>query len=886
MSLITSATHVAFNGFDQLALSAVDASSEGLSNYSKISLLSKYTNMDVDAGPIKNYSYVNTGLTYGWTPRNSDDQYFGWSVEGGTISTQRGPVDRFLWSGDIYVTTTDHEANYLKSTSVSGVEINTSNDALSSTVIHSDGLMIIPQRDIELSTTVQNVSADARQTAIKVKIKYDDLQPYTWVPLFGYTVSRQGNSYEHQSLGRDMYQSEFQNSSSRVPLTISSSENNLYQDNRHKYERGKHTRTDGVKEFASEVHRTCCNVADANDLMYFIYAHDGAGNGMVATCAGELAIPVDEAVGSYPDYPRNGHYGTHDGLFEWQAPATLDSAEPLFSGNTPSLSALWEKYGGNNSERADGYGGYRSMFRVWKHYWREDLMYNSTRDQTLAETHPVLLNGIAITDAGYTDAYKGIDDGHLSGIDRLYLNIHHNWFGTPLNDPAITTGSKYTGHTGSHAHGYMDNSIAIGVYGHGIRDVSSGYGDTFPNNSAYTMQDQQGIEHRERADWLLFDSRTTGGQINSLASPKDPGACNFNMGQLVAYGPVSNADLSNTTEININVTRVVANGKTIMSPGIAGDVNLPELIEYGERSPSTGPWTFYGGSAPANVTPYQLFYSGRILDFTFRDVPGQVGVSSTSVAETVWDRGNNSGAVVVYTQLNGGHLIEHGLSPDALVIRAPHQGDCKVYSATLATYDQVTGGITGYNDSVLSNNLRPDYDVQLEFATGGTSYMPLKLTSENSARRVNNAGVQIEAGATPAWVDTDHMFDEDENTATVNKLTGEANAMYLELNGVITTNAPQPPDSRDITNMTLSIRGMRQLSMVRHRIRLAITDNTKNNTLWTTGTSQDPDIIVEVNNTASFPPQAEAYTYVIDQVNLTYGQVKDGYLKIWTEVIG
>ena len=56
MSLITSATHVAFNGFDQLALSAVDASSEGLSNYSKISLLSKYTNMDIEASQIKNFS--------------------------------------------------------------------------------------------------------------------------------------------------------------------------------------------------------------------------------------------------------------------------------------------------------------------------------------------------------------------------------------------------------------------------------------------------------------------------------------------------------------------------------------------------------------------------------------------------------------------------------------------------------------------------------------------------------------------------------------------------------------------------------------------------------------------------------------------------------------
>lgn len=883
MSLITSATHVAFNGFDQLALSAVDASSEGLSNYSKISLLSKYTNMDLEAYQIKNFSYVNTGLTYGWTPRNSNDQYFGWSMEGGTVSTQRGPIDRFLWSGDIYVTTTDHEINYLKSTSVSGADINTTNDALSSTVIHSDGLMIIPQRDIELSTTTQDVSADARQTAVKVKIKYDDLQPYTWVPLFGYTVSRQGDSHDHPALGRDMYQSEFQNSSSRVPLTISSSENNLYQSDRHKYERGKHTRTDGVKEFASEVHRTSCNVADANDLMYFIYAHDGDGNGMVATCAGEIALPVDVAVDSYPDYPRNAHYGTHDGLFEWQAPSTISSGEPLFSGTTPSLSALWEKYGGNNVARTDGYGGYRSMFRVWKHYWREDLVYDPSRDQTLAETHPVLLNGIAVTDAGYTSSYVGIDNVPPTqpALNRLYLEIGAGWFDRPLNAPASTVP---TGHNGPHSHGYMDNSIAIGVYGYGIRDNIT---QTRPPTTSFTFQDQQGIEHRERADWLLFAQRNSGGNLlPSLASTNDPGACNFSMGQLVSYGPVSNADLSSTTEININITRVVAPGKTIMSPGVANDVDLPDIISYGVRAPSTAPWYFSGGSAPANRIPYQLFYSGRILDFTFRDIPGQVGVTSTGVAVTRWDTGSYNGSSTTYTELKGGNSINHGLSPDALVIRAPYQGECKVYSATLATYDQITGGITGYNDSVLTNNLRPDYNVQLEFATGGTSYMPLKLTGEDDQRRVNNAGVQIESGTTPAWIDTDHMFDEDENTATVNKLTGEANAMYLELNGVITTNAPIPPDNRDITNMTLSIRGMRQLSMVRHRIRLAITDNTKNNTLWTTGTAQDPDIVVEVNNTVSYPPQSEAYTYVIDHANLTYGQVKDGYLKIWTEVIG
>ena len=105
------------------------------------------------------------------------------------------------------------------------------------------------------------------------------------------------------------------------------------------------------------------------------------------------------------------------------------------------------------------------------------------------------------------------------------------------------------------------------------------------------------------------------------------------------------------------------------------------------------------------------------------------------------------------------------------------------------------------------------------------------------------------------------------------------------MNGVTNPNHPVPDDDREIETFTLALRGLRQLSLTRHRIKLAIVDNTKTNMLFVTGDETNPDIIVEVSNTVSFPSGGQAYTFTIDTTGLTYGQVKNGFVKIWTEAV-
>lgn len=229
------------------------------------------------------------------------------------------------------------------------------------------------------------------QHAFKIELNFEDLPPYTWVPLFGFGLNRMGNAVNlSDSLGERMYitnkdgaGTDPKRDGNRVPPAFTHSRNNIYKENTIGNERGlaycwyKHNAPEkiGTDEYYDHISDPVrCNQADSNLLQYWIYSHDGAGNAMVATCAGELPIQYDYA-GRCSEYPRNKMWGTANGLSQWVAPIAL-SHNKHFIGESgePSLVKLWRQFGGDGAPREDGKitDNYYSSFRIWHKYHRSD----------------------------------------------------------------------------------------------------------------------------------------------------------------------------------------------------------------------------------------------------------------------------------------------------------------------------------------------------------------------------------------------------------------------------------------------------------------------------------------------------------------------------------
>lgn len=833
-------------------------------DHTQVKLMNRYSNFVESDPAILNTDYINEALTHIWTTRNSNNDSFGWCVDQVTAGeSNRGALDRFVWSGSILSNNSTGET-WLSSHVVSGQDLQTSDPEDEETEYETDGLVIIPQPNCELTLTKQTADNDVKQMAVKVKVKFNDLPAYKWVPLFGYTTCLQGASEAGANIGKSIHVSKSEHIGYRTPIAIATSENNIL---------GINPISNCNFDHSSEArHGWDSNspyalpVAAANLTTYFMYCHDGAGNGMLATCAGELPVPVGNT-SLFTGYPRNEHFNVHDGITKWSAPPAIDANEPLFSDPAQrDLQALWQKYGGDGQDRADGAQDYKKLFRIWYKYWREDFKSRSA----IANSGSFLANTNSIT----TDK-----NGQAAAYGPL-------WNTTQLQ---------------------ARNDITYRRYYYQHRDLTFASSYVTSLISPNQFEDEWGDIIMLASDYVRTDNP------NSTVNDADKymmgfGPICWNYGQLIAYGPTINSDLSTETELHLNVTRTIGDKNMLIGSGIYSD-DQPDSLNnsrYLEHSPADGPGrgglyafnnldrigdtngdlrTGYAGTPSGpnlnrygiSRRPIQLFWTGKMLDFTFRDALGPVCYTNQRYE---W-RANVSR--LSGTVEGDGTSQEYGQLIDGLILRSVP--GCKLYSGTFGSYAK-TGTDQGYPSTVQNNsNIRPGNNTELAFTSEGLSYGPIVNARVDPDKHQAASGVRMDSLSDPAWTDVPNLFDSDTNTVAVVKDAGENNALYIEMNGVINPNQPVPDDEREIETFTLALRGLRQLSLTRHRIKLAIVDNTKTNTLFVTGDETNPDIIVEVNNTVSFPSGGQAYTFTIDTTGLTYGQVKNGFVKIWTEAV-
>ena len=310
-----------------------------------IKIISRYSNFDANFGPVQNFDRLNMGLTSAYAPSNAEGQQLLWSPDDTTknINRGRGVYDRYLWSGAVQDRGMDGFA--FTSTEIDGKS--------------TDGLAMIPCPHVDFVPKKTKYSRDNQtQNSFKIKLKFNSLPANKFVPLFGYVYSHAGSPTTHSNATGNFHHSRNHwldgsfnahglrqewNSHPRSfnkPGAIASDDANLYE-----------TYPEQAGGYYNDYQR--------NTILYFLYAHDGNGNGMIATCAGD-ADSSDPTSSIYR--PTNEHFGVNNGFLKFQAPHVIQNY--LDEGN--SLESLWDYYGagggaGNVDWKAD-------FHRVYGHH--------------------------------------------------------------------------------------------------------------------------------------------------------------------------------------------------------------------------------------------------------------------------------------------------------------------------------------------------------------------------------------------------------------------------------------------------------------------------------------------------------------------------------------
>lgn len=345
---------------DFSGISALADNSSVLGGSTITNILSRYSNLSSDSDAVKNFDQINMGLTDHYATQNSSGQKFAWSLDDITHNSNaaRGAFDRYIWSGAIETNSSGNSV--FKSANIDSKD--------------TDGFMMIPSPYFPFIPGT-NVMADTYnpQDSMRIKLKFDNLPANTFVPLFGFVYSTIGNPIEITNNNGSLYRSsrrEKINSETsgnypypqsyttatydrhyNIPGAIANDSSNLYQ--RHSTDSGDANSSRWQSDYVK------------NTVLWFMYAHDGNGKGMVATCAGE----GNDSSRSTNDFrPTNEYFGSDNGYLKFKAPKVLDD---FLASNT--LSDLWDHYGTGGAGQASlATDDPRREMRQVYHYYRED----------------------------------------------------------------------------------------------------------------------------------------------------------------------------------------------------------------------------------------------------------------------------------------------------------------------------------------------------------------------------------------------------------------------------------------------------------------------------------------------------------------------------------
>ena len=697
-----------------------------------LKFISRYADYGEDFKAIQNFDRINMGLTTSYSPRNDEDQQLIWSLDNVTnnINKGRGRYDRFFWSGAIQERGSEGFA--FTSTEIDGKE--------------TDGMAIIPcpYTDYIPGKWNRYVRDNPAQNSFKIKLKFNDLPANTFVPLFGYVYSHTGNVRQIENASGEFnipYRNYFDpgtrgysyhqnktggkyttlNSLYNIPGAISKDDKNLYQS----YPK---------KEFG-RYH----NNYTRNTVMYFLYAHDGEGNGMIATCAGEGDTDNPSATGlaalNNNFRPSNEHYGINNGFLKFKAPHVIQNY--LDQGN--SLKDLWDFYGpGGDAGNKD----YKAESRWIHSYCIEDPWYN------------------------YQSKWQ---IGQLPKIrEGNHARVRHG--GTTTLD---------LGRSGS------GNYRSYGYY---------------------------------------------------------PGPINYSNLKLIHYGNMgTNFKLNNYEELEINANAI----------GVAGK-------RYTNHQISTV-------SCPSTAAACQIMYSGKLLNYNFRDVPGQMFKDNTSY-ELHFTRYSMGRA---YQQYHHTGCCNHGVGSHAVVLRPTSIGKGEVSSVSIASYDSA-GPDSPARD--VTNNYKSNFTTKYLFPNFSYSYEATKYARDTPSDV-----------PTDKWTNPSALFDFDIDSTSQVFNEGEANALIVPLKGSdIITNK----DDALVTDFTIMLRGLSAASFKEHRLKMSVLDSTKTKEVFNEYNGKIDDIEVPINSSIKSPMGDGAFTFqfkTTETFPIKYSDIKNCFLKVWAE---
>jgi len=299
----------------------------------------------------------------------------------------------------------------------------------------------------------------------------------------------------------------------------------------------------------------------------------------------------------------------------------------------------------------------------------------------------------------------------------------------------------------------------------------------------------------------------------------------------------SNADLKNTEEIFINI-----------APHAANTSNPYKMNSYG---------TLWAGMA-SNDTRYSHHGSfnytatGKMGDFVFVNQPIFSGYDYTREAAT-W------------------------ITPKTICLHASADSDGIIEEFSLGGYAPATRLGKQIEDGPFEGYMGPNNTLEHIYPGDGHTYDPLKGAHGNAGRQ------EIDNGA---FVNVDNLLDNSDGTNTSITKRGPDNALYLKLQGVGSSTTVN--DDEIIQEFTVTVRGVTQLTIDAVEIKLAVTNSSKEVLMQTTPKQTIRTPLGEVvNNQTKFPVDGVSgfvVTFSHDGTsNFNYGNVKDGYLKIWVE---
>ena len=271
---------------------------------------------------------------------------------------------------------------------------------------------------------------DHDQYSCRTNLQFADLDPFTWVPVWGVGYGNTSNgtiiakSHNYPDTSVDYYNTNGNGYEYVRPDGLSSSANNLY---------GGAWGSDGE------------GYTDKSHSWTLLYCHDGLGNGMLASCFGMSATGgkyVQSAGTGYTNRnmaASNAHWNTHHGKFKYVPNTVLSD---LFTTHNNNLQDIWDHYGTNT------HGGGRRI------------------------VHASFPSG---------EASSANSDPYSNGRVHMYGNISLIAYGPTANSTLSSPENVYVNHMKlGTSHNTADRDYKIGRYGarysgagDGIRKVYS-----------------------------------------------------------------------------------------------------------------------------------------------------------------------------------------------------------------------------------------------------------------------------------------------------------------------------------------------------------------------------------------------------------------------------